>query len=248
SSREVSIGNLVHVPLGVTACARARLTEGELKADVATALSGMPTISAPGVCNWSLAVPVLKALGVGAVLLALDQDHKAGTLAAIEQALYGLTREGFDVSVEWWDSTLGKGVDDLLAAGGKPAVLTGMAAAVRVRDAQHVPQPDEQDAPGPEPAPWPTDVLPPPLRAFNEEVAAATSTPPDFAGLAMVVTAGAAIGNSRAICLKDGIWYEAPRFYGANVGEPASGKTPAMDAVVKPFQALQMQALSQYDQ
>src|SRR5262249_34851814 len=36
------------------------------------------------------------------------------------------------------------------------------------------------------------------------------------------------------------------RIYGANVGDPATGKTPAMDAVVKPYQALQFRLLNEY--
>src|SRR5262249_13133922 len=41
-------GSPVHVPLGIAAPAEiVRLTEGELKADVALALSGLPTIAAP---------------------------------------------------------------------------------------------------------------------------------------------------------------------------------------------------------
>jgi hypothetical protein len=247
SSRAVSCGNIVHVPLGVpTSCETARLTEGELKADVATALSGLPTISAPGVGNWQLAIPVLQALGVRSVLLAMDQDGKPGTLAAVEKALYGLTRAGFDVALDWWDGQAGKGIDDLLAAGQQVEVLSGLVAAVRVRDALTAPGPEEQDATEPEPQPWPPEVFPPSLAAFHREVAEATSTPADFAGLAMLVTAAAAIGNSRAVCLKQNAWYEGPRFYAANVGDPASGKTPAMDVVVKPYQALQFTLLNEY--
>jgi hypothetical protein len=73
SSRAASSGNPAHVPLGVAAPApTVRLTEGELKADVATFLSSIPTISAPGVTSWAAAVPALKALGAKTVLLAMD--------------------------------------------------------------------------------------------------------------------------------------------------------------------------------
>jgi hypothetical protein len=82
SSKNVSCGNVAHVPLGVSApAATVRLTEGELKADISFVLSGMPTISAPSVTNWPLAVPVLKAIGAKQVILAFDQDNRAGTLA-----------------------------------------------------------------------------------------------------------------------------------------------------------------------
>src|SRR5262249_31376345 len=55
-------GAPVHVPLGVQATRDVwRLTEGELKADVATLLSGTPTISVPGATCWRLALDSLKA-------------------------------------------------------------------------------------------------------------------------------------------------------------------------------------------
>lgn len=249
SGKGTSCGNVVHVPLGVPVPSPVvRLTEGEIKADVATVLSQIPTISAPGVGNWPLAVPVLQALGAQTVLLAMDQDGKPGTLSTIEKALIGLTEAGLDVVLEWWDGGVAKGIDDLLAAGGRPEVVTGLAALVRVRQAVEAPEPDAPDSPEPEPAPWPVDVFPPALATFAREVAEATATPPDFAGLTMLVTAGAAIGNSRVLSLKENSWCEGPRFYAANVGDPATGKTPAMEAVVGPYQALEQASLSEYEQ
>ena len=53
-----------------------RLTEGELKADVATALSGILTVSMPGVSSWRPALAVLEALGTAVVHLAFDADAK----------------------------------------------------------------------------------------------------------------------------------------------------------------------------
>jgi hypothetical protein len=243
SSRSASCGNVVHVPLGVTVPTEVlRLTEGELKADVATALSKVPTLSAPGVRNWPQAVPTLKSLGARRVLLAFDRDGKRGTLAEIEKALYGLTDEGLEVVAEWWEGALGKGIDDLLAAGHQPEVLPGLVAAARVRRELSPPASAATDA-EPEPAPCPVDVFPPALADYCRQVATATSTPPDFAAMTMLGTAGAAVGNSRALCLKEGMWYEAARFYVVNVGHPASGKTPAMDTVVQPYVAMQHRLL-----
>jgi hypothetical protein len=247
SSADVSCGNLVHVPLGLPKRPKlVRLTEGELKADIATVLSKTPTISAPGVGNWPLAVPVLKSMQAKKVLLAMDQDGKPGTLAAIDKALLGLTAEGFEVQLEWWDGNVAKGIDDLLAAGGKPEIVDGLQAVLRVREAllpADAPPADESE---PEPPTLPLAVFPPALAKYLKEVGESTGTPPDFAALGLIITAGAAIGNSRALCLKPNIWYESPRFYGANVGDPASGKTPALDAVVKPYQDLQMKLVKAY--
>ncbi len=60
----------VHVPRWDGDTARLRLTEGELKADVATALSGMLTVSVPGVSAWRGALPVLRHLAPETVILA----------------------------------------------------------------------------------------------------------------------------------------------------------------------------------
>ena len=242
-----SCGNPAHVPLGVSKpCPVVRLTEGELKADVATALSGVPTISAPGVTNWAAAVPVLRELGAKTVLLAMDRDGKHATLAATEKAMYGLAKEGFEVELEVWDGARGKGIDDLLAGGGTPDVLTGLAAALRVRDELAAPKADTPAERDHEPAPFPVDVLPPKLADYVAEVAAATSTPPDFAGVALLVVAASAAGNSRALEVKPNAWAEGPRFYAACVGDPASGKTPAMDLVARPYQAMQQKLLDAF--
>lgn len=247
SSREVSCGSPVHVPLAVsTPAGVVRLTEGELKADVATVLSGMPTISVSGVSNWATAVPVLRDMAASKVHLAFDQDGKPGTLATMEKALYGLTSAGFDVVLEWWDGKRAKGIDDLLHAEHQPEVLSGLNAAIRVRQGLSPASTEESESEEAAPEPFPLEVFPPLLAAYCREMAAATATPPDFAAQALLVTAAAAIGNSRALCLKAGVWYEAPRIYAVNVGDPASGKTPAMDGVVKPYQAIQLRLLKEY--
>jgi hypothetical protein len=239
STRELSCGSPVHVPLGIqTPSPTVRLTEGEIKSDVATFLSGLPTVSAPGVSNWPLAIPVLKALGAQTVRLAFDQDGKAGTLTAMLNALHGLTREGFQLELEWWDGRAGKGIDDALAASAPIETLTGLTTVIRVMDALQPPAPTAAENSEPDPPPFPVGVFPPALAAYCGEVAEATSTPADFAGLTLLVSAGAAIGNARALCLKERTWYESGRFYAANVGDPACGKTPAMDMVVKPYHAL----------
>ena len=105
-----------------------RVTEGELKADVTTVLSGIRTVSVAGVGPWRSALPVLRALGVRRVLLAFDAD--AHRKPAVARALYALawalhTESGFEVALEQWDEADGKGIDDLLAGGGRPGVVEG---------------------------------------------------------------------------------------------------------------------------
>src|SRR5262249_22336519 len=130
-------GTPAHVPLGVTApCHTCRLTEGALKADLAVALSALPTIGAAGLA-WQPALDVLSALGCRTIRLAFDADaldnpHVARALADCHGALGAA---GLAVELERWNKADGKGIDDLLAAGKAPEVLTGEAARAAIREA-----------------------------------------------------------------------------------------------------------------
>jgi hypothetical protein len=143
-----------HVPLGIQAPAEtARITEGPLKADVAAALSGLPTVGAAGLA-WRPALDVLQALGCKTARLAFDADaldnaHVARALAECCEAAAAL---GLAVELERWARADGKGIDDLLAAGKAPELLTGEAALAAVREAlsaatagEPPPAPDELD-------------------------------------------------------------------------------------------------------
>jgi hypothetical protein len=119
-----SPGAQVHVPLHSGQGDTVRVTEGELKADVATALSGILTVSIPGVAMWRKALTVIQALRRHQVLLAFDADWRTNphVAQALGQVAFALVKAGYEVQVESWDPTLGKGIDDLLAAGHTPAV------------------------------------------------------------------------------------------------------------------------------
>jgi hypothetical protein len=122
-----SPGAPVHVPLGVTGpCPIVRLTEGELKADVATVLSGLPTIAAPGVANWRPCSVVLQALQAQTVRLSFDMDaqRKAVVAKALSACTHGLIAQDYALELERWAATY-NGIDDLLATGQTPEVLTG---------------------------------------------------------------------------------------------------------------------------
>jgi hypothetical protein len=95
------------------------VTEGELKANVATALSGIVTVSVPGVSAWRGALPVLRTLRPERVLLAFDADGatNAHVARATDATAEALSREGWGVAIEVWDDERAKGIDDALAAG-----------------------------------------------------------------------------------------------------------------------------------
>lgn len=119
--------NSVHVPKFSGDTSTVRVTEGELKADIATALSGVLTVSIPGVSCWRQAAPALKELGAKTVLIAFDADASTNPFVAraLRNTVEDLINEGFQVSVETWDIKDGKGIDDLLAAGKKPELVAG---------------------------------------------------------------------------------------------------------------------------
>jgi hypothetical protein len=116
--------NGTHVPLGDKA-AIVRVVEGELKADVCQAATGVRTIGIPGVSLWATAMPEIAALGAGSVVVALDSDCETNQQVAHAVAsLVGACRSaGLLVSLERWSGA--KGLDDLLASGGEPRLVTG---------------------------------------------------------------------------------------------------------------------------
>jgi hypothetical protein len=124
-------GALCHVPLHTgLATDVVRVTEGELKADVATALSEVLTLSVPGVGNWRLALPVLEALGTREVLVAFDADWRSnGHVArALSAAASELRRLRYIVWCEIWARASGKGIDDVLHKGVTPGREPGVRA------------------------------------------------------------------------------------------------------------------------
>lgn len=129
-----------HVPLaqlaGITAPYEVvRITEGPLKADVATCHSGVFTIGVAGTSSWRDAIAALKEIGCRRLLLSFDADAINNPQVArslIEMYRY-FVAEGYEVAVEEWQEQYAqdpklKGIDDLLSAGKVPNVLTGDAA------------------------------------------------------------------------------------------------------------------------
>ena len=92
------------------------ITEGELKADAASVLTGLDVISVPGVSSWKLALPAVKALAPSRVFVAFDADARTnGDVAhAQHQLVAALRREGVAVGLLTWPMHEGKGLDDYL--------------------------------------------------------------------------------------------------------------------------------------
>jgi P4 family phage/plasmid primase-like protien len=129
-------GAPVHCPPFEGDTETVRITEGALKADIATDLSGMRTIGQPGVSMWQRAAKALRQVGAKTVRLSFDADVRtnrnvAGGLLRLAQ---NLKENEFAVEVERWDPADGKGIDDVLAAGKTPEVLTGDTAFAAIRE------------------------------------------------------------------------------------------------------------------
>jgi hypothetical protein len=118
-------GVQVHVPLFSGSLGSViRVSEGEIKGDVATALSGTRTLALPGVALWREALPALQVLHATRVWLAFDADWRTNphVAYALGQVAFALVDAGYTVEVEDWEAAQGKGIDDLLAAGHAPAL------------------------------------------------------------------------------------------------------------------------------
>ena len=93
-----------------------------MKGDIATALVVCSPSPVPGVAMWRKALPVFEGLRPQQILLAFDADWRTNphVAHALGQAALALVTAGYAVQVEAWDPALGKGIDDLLAAGHTP--------------------------------------------------------------------------------------------------------------------------------
>jgi Domain of unknown function (DUF3854) len=123
-------GAHVHCPVfEPPSVAVVRLTEGPLKADIATVLSGILTLGVPGVSAWRQVLPILTAMQVKTVAIAFDADARRNwhVARALQRTVEALLAARFEVVLERWAEQDGKGIDDLLAAGQVPEVVEGVA-------------------------------------------------------------------------------------------------------------------------
>ena len=69
--------------------------------------------------------------------------------------------------------------------------------------------------------------------------------PVDFVALALLSTASAIIGNTRWAVPWDG-WIEPPVIWGMLIGDPSSGKSPALDALLDPVKQIDNALSAEY--
>lgn len=97
--------------------ARLVVTEGELKADVVSALSGDAVCSIPGVGSWRLALDAAARWRPRAVCVALDMDAMRNPVVAraADSLVNALRAAGHAASLARWNPRF-KGLDDYLVA------------------------------------------------------------------------------------------------------------------------------------
>ena len=119
SSSGRACGANAHTPAHVARPAAVRdrrvwITEGPLKADIASDRLGAVVIGTIGVDGWSQVIPLLGELGARCVVVAFDGDE-AGRKAN-EKVKKALVVQGYSVAEASWD-TGAKGIDDALVGG-----------------------------------------------------------------------------------------------------------------------------------
>ena len=98
----------------------------------------------------------------------------------------------------------------------------------------------------PNPPPFPVAILGP-WKEWIASAAESKSAPVDYVVMPLLVAAGSLIGNSR-VAQAFGEWTEPPVLWGANVGEPSSGKSPATDPITSALRSVQRNAGKDFDQ
>lgn len=110
---------MVHIPLWVEpwGAPTLRITEGELKADVASALLNSAVIGIPGVKSWPLGRDAVLALRPARVIVAMDMDRRENPDVGVaqDQLIKTLRRAGLKADGESWNPAF-KGIDDALIA------------------------------------------------------------------------------------------------------------------------------------
>ena len=99
-------GSHIHFPLNdYKNIQELRVTEGELKADIATIYSKEPTISIPGVNSWKKVIPVIETLRPKLIKVAFDKDFNEKRVVAINLVRFCeyLEQNNINFNVEIWE-------------------------------------------------------------------------------------------------------------------------------------------------
>ncbi|MDP9471012.1 MAG: YfjI family protein [Chloroflexota bacterium] len=84
-------------------------------------------------------------------------------------------------------------------------------------------------------------MFPEPVRRYIADGAEAINVPPDMIAVPFLGFTAGVMGNTRAVIVKPG-WIERPNLWLAVIGNPGSGKSPALDYARQPLDELQREA------
>lgn len=86
--------------------------------------------------------------------------------------------------------------------------------------------------------PFPTEILPEPIRSYVTQGAEAIFCDPSYIALPVLTMLAGAIGNTHEVCLKDG-WNEPCVIWSCIVGRSGTAKSPAIELAFKPLMSIQ---------
>lgn len=259
-------GAPVHVPKMIAMSSRTgRVTEGELKADVAVSLGSLPTVSIAGVNTWQELPAVLRTLGWETVRMAFDMDaiKKKGVAKALDECSAALIGYGFALELELWPEAH-KGIDDALLARADLTVLQGQdakdaiarifyqahdnqgTAQIEMGDAHEAESPKENEEGDEEEncvyspgwVPFPFQAFPDVLSAFCIEQGRALSANPAMLALYILGICASCIGRSRVIQIRPGSWYEPSAIFGTVIATSCSGKGITLRKAMEPVEKI----------
>ncbi|MFN8678792.1 MAG: DUF3987 domain-containing protein [Thermomicrobiales bacterium] len=243
------------------------LPEGEKDVDALVALGLVATTAAEGAkAPWLPAYT--EALQPFHVAILEDQDAAGRKRAlTVARALIGDVRS---VRIIRFPDLPPKGdVSDWLAAGHTRADLIARARDTPILTTEdlddlddeaanssylhffdHEQDPEEEgESPFPPPlAPvpsFPVEVFPRVLRHYVTESAEALGVPVDMVAVPLLGFAAGVLGNSRVLRVKEG-WITRPILWLAVIGDPGSGKSPALEAAQHPVNELQKEAWQRF--
>lgn len=122
----VSSGTPIHVAGCDSDLTQVWITEGIIKADIASLRLGETVIGVAGVSSWNRdeLAHTLSKLYAQEVVIAFDADIEKNkhVRKAQEKLCQAVLSMGYRVSIASWDAALGKGLDDFLVNGHQPTI------------------------------------------------------------------------------------------------------------------------------
>ena len=212
------------------------ITEGEKDVDAIRTLGGVATTNAMGAGAWRDEYG--EALRDRRVAILPDNDD-AGRIHAREvaESLADVAAEVRITNVPGLPED-GGDITDYLETGG---TLSGL---IQMVDASQ-PWESETFFVSSHSSQYPVSALPEPLRRVVEDGAASFGVPPEMIAVPLLSVAGAVIGNTAKIVLKEG-FSEFPTIWSGVVAEPGSGKSPGLNLAMQAVELLQTEAMERY--